>query len=164
MIKNYISLCAIIILIGSSVSHAITHDELLALQKQSSSAQAPLSSKPPKYQRTKSVGLLEGSDILSNGKIWTLVPKNAILCTPKYHSSKVVAEPKGKFVVWKDFLAKNPAWLSCHSVDMKTATGATKISFEKYQTLLQRGKIIVAVHNRGPVSIASGTIELTPSK
>ncbi|MFD2160016.1 hypothetical protein ACFSW8_14000 [Rubritalea tangerina] len=148
----------------SSELPATTHEELLALQKNSATKQPVHDKKKPKYEKVNLPSLLERSDILSNGNIWTLVPKNAILYVPQRLQSKVVSAPNGKFVNWQTFLTKNPAWLSTHPVSLKNSSGSDKIDFETFEPVKQRGKIIVAVHNKGPISVTPGTIEMTKTK
>lgn len=165
MAKNICLLSLIVLsnLVTLPHANATTHEELLRQQKQSATKQPKRSTKAPKYERVDQTGLIEGSDILSNGSIWTIVPKNAIIYKPASHASKVANSPKGKFVNWNTFLAKNPAWLSSYPVDLQTSSGAAQISFETLQLLQRRGKIVVAVHNKGPVSVTPDAIQRSKS-
>lgn len=137
----------------SDVASAITHEEILALQKSSAENQQPKQIKPAKYKRVADVALTESSDFLTNGKIWTIVPKNSIIVVPPRLQKNVTPLPLGKFVNWKKFLTKNPAWLSTIEVSADISSGAKTIDYERYKMLESRGQVVVAVHNRGPISV-----------
>ena len=152
------SLIAILTIAAHPQAVALTQGESQEQKKSGATEQPKNSPSPPKYQRKKRASLMERSDILSNGTIWTIVPKTAIILKHPRHQSKIVTKPKGKFVNWQTFLNKNPAWLSTYPVDYKIATGESKISFENYEKLKRKGQIIVAVRNKNPISVIPSAI------
>jgi hypothetical protein len=148
---------------GSHSASAMSSEQLLALQKKSAAKQIAQKPQISEFKKTERKGLLESSDILSNGKYWTIVPKNAIIHIPNHLKSKVVKEPVGKLTSWKKFCSQNPAWLGYENVDIATARGSESINFERFKSIAGRGKIIVATHKNRPIGISSISVEKDPS-
>ena len=159
--NNIICIIAVSTLVTVATANTPTHSDLLKYQKNSAPNHSVNPPHTPKHQGVNLEGLIEGSEILSNGAIWTVVPKDSILHRPSNHLSKVVARPRGKFVNWHTFLSRNPAWVSTYPVTLETSSGGSKISYENYEQLKNRGNIIVAVHRKDPISVTPQAIELT---
>ncbi|MGJ8671927.1 hypothetical protein [Rubritalea sp.] len=140
-------------------ANAMSSAELLALQKSSADKQTIAEPSISQFKKAKKKSLLESSAILSNGKYWTLVPKNALLHVPENLRSKVVTSPRGKLISWKDFSAMNPAWLSKEKIDIATAKGSSPINYERFKVMSNRGKIIVAVLGDNPIGVSSSSVQ-----
>lgn len=163
MFNNYniIRIISVSTLVGSANANTPTHSESLELQENSVPNQSENPTHTPKYQQVNLEGLIEGSEILNNGAIWTVVPKNSILHRPSAHLSKIVSTPRGKFVSWQTFLSRNPAWVSTYPVTLETSSDGSKISYKNYEQLKKSGNIIVAVHRKDPIGVSPKAIELT---
>ncbi|MFC4991686.1 hypothetical protein [Rubritalea tangerina] len=114
--------------------------------------------KPPANTEPNSV--FSRSTILSDGgKHWTIVPKSSVIFAPDSLKNKINSPPVGKFLSWKDFYKKNSDWIHSFPVDSKLSKGVTTLKFDRYARLKQVGKVVVAVHPKGPISIKHEAIE-----
>ncbi len=93
------------------------------------------------------------SDVLSDGLNWTLVPRGAVLHIPLALSNRVDAKPIGNLLSWDDFLTVNRGWLFTEEVTPEQAAGKAPIPPSRTEVWRKVGKVIVAVHLGGPVSI-----------
>lgn len=114
---------------------------------------------PPKEDAEKTVvrvseeSILDRSDILSDGTRWTLVPKGAVLHLPAKLAERVGDRPTGTLVGWHDFLAANRNWLAAEEISMDQAAGQAPLSADRPDTWEKQGKVVVAVHLAGPISV-----------
>jgi len=97
--------------------------------------------------------ILAQSSILNDGSFWTLVPKGAVLHIPAGHQAKVDAKPVGTLLPWADFLARNFAWLGTCDIDLAQAAGTRPMAADLPETWGKLGKVVVAVHFAGPISV-----------
>jgi hypothetical protein len=93
------------------------------------------------------------SDVLSDGRNWTLVPRGAVLHVPQALSNRVDAKPIGNLLSWNDFLTVNRGWLFTEEVTPEQAAGKASIPPSRTEVWRKVGKVIVAIHLGGPVSI-----------
>jgi hypothetical protein len=96
--------------------------------------------------------ILKDSTLLHDGKHWTLVPIGAVVHTPENLKSRVIAEPTGQLLGWRDFLAANHGWISTCEMDFEQAAGKTALPEDTPSNWSKQGKIVVAVHQHGPIS------------
>ncbi|MFD2256946.1 hypothetical protein ACFSSA_09680 [Luteolibacter algae] len=153
-----------ILLIALSLSAAadpgilepITAQELAAKQRSSTSLSTltPVSQDDAPVPRANSQSIIAQSEILSDGQYWTLVPKGAVLFIPEKQTQNVGARPVGTLLQWRDFLARNPAWVSTHETSFDQASGESPIPEEKIEYWKKQDRVIVAVHQGGPISVA----------
>lgn len=103
--------------------------------------------------RATSQSIISQSEILHDGTNWTLVPRGAVLFVPAKKADNVGARPVGNLLQFSDFLAKNPAWVSTHETSFQQASGKDPISSEKTEFWAKQDKVIIAVHQGGPISV-----------
>lgn len=133
----------------------ITPEEIAARQK---SAPLPALAQPvagaeAKVARPGEQSLIQQSDILSDGNNWTLVPKGAVLHIPAALNNRVGAKPLGTLLSWIDFLTVNRGWLFTEEVTFDQAAGKSPIPPSRTEFWKKNGKVIVAVHLGGPISV-----------
>ena len=133
----------------------ITPEEISARQKTSPVAalQQQVAGAEAKVARPGEQSLIQQSDILSDGNNWTLVPKGAVLHIPAALSNRVGAKPVGTLLSWIDFLTVNRGWLFTEEVTFDQAAGKTPIPPSRHDFWKKNGKVIVAVHLGGPISV-----------
>lgn len=126
-------------------------------EKQQSGSLSNLSqtvkSKAP-VPRAASQSIIAQSEILHDGEHWTLVPKGAVLFVPQKKALYVGARPVGTLLQWRDFLAKNPAWISTHETSYAQASGDSPLPEETVEYWAKQDRVVVAVHQGGPISVA----------
>lgn len=105
-------------------------------------------------QRTAPPSILAQSEILEFGGHWTLVPRGALLHVPEAHLPRVGKRPLGVLLQFQDFLAVNRSWISTEEVDYQTASGERKISTDKLAFWEKQDRVIIAVHQGGPISVS----------
>ncbi|MDP4624145.1 MAG: hypothetical protein NWT08_03290 [Akkermansiaceae bacterium] len=118
----------------------------------SSLSQTVISEAP--VPRASSQSIVAQSEILHDGVHWTLVPKGAVLFVPERKSLHVGARPVGTLLQWRDFLAKNPAWISTHETSFAQACGDSPLPEATVEHWKKQDCVIVAVHQGGPISVA----------
>ena len=104
--------------------------------------------------RPAAQSIIAQSEIITDGENWTLVPKGAVLFVPERNTENVGTKPVGSLLMWREFLAKNPAWVSTHEVSYEQATGETPLPEGSMEHWQKRNCIVVAVHRGGPISLA----------
>lgn len=97
--------------------------------------------------------IINDSTILHDGKHWTLVPKDAVVFLPDSMKSRVNIRPVGTLLPWADFLKKNQNWVATNEVTFDQAAGTDEIPTEQTSKWSKQGKIVVAVHHDGPISV-----------
>ena len=137
------------------VSEPITAQALLVKQKATSLSTLPQPGvDAPEVPRAGNQSVIARSEILHDGQHWTLIPKGAVLFVPANRIQNVGARPAGNFLQWNDFLARNPAWISTHETTFGQASGDDPIPAEKTDFWKTQDRVIVAVHQGGPISVA----------
>jgi hypothetical protein len=138
-----------------AMTDRITPEEIAARQKSAPSPALvqPVAGAEVKVARPGEQSLIKQSDILSDGNNWTLVPKGAVLHIPAALSNRVGAKPLGTLLSWTDFLTVNRGWLFTEEVTFDQAAGKSPILRSRTEFWKKNGKVIVAVHLGGPISV-----------
>lgn len=140
------------------ILNRITSEALAKLQSND-----PLSrlSKPQpgevNIQRPDNQSILNDSIKLHDGNIWTIVPNGAVVYIPEKLKSRITTEPTGRLTGWREFLAANYSWLSAHEMDFEQAAGKKVLPEGTPANWAKQDKIIVAVHQGGPISFRGTT-------
>ncbi len=103
--------------------------------------------------RQQSKSLIDQSTILCFGGNWTLVPPNAVIHLPAALKARVNTTPSGTMLPWVEFLTKNTNWITTNEVTFDQAAGNESIPAARMAFLNQQDKVVVAVHQNGPISI-----------
>ena len=143
-----------------AMTDRITPEEIAARQKSAPAVTQPVEAAEAKVARPGEQSLIKQSDVLSDGNNWTLVPKGAVLHIPAALNNRVGAKPLGTLLSWTDFLTVNRGWLFTEEVTFDQAAGKTPIPPSRTEFWKKNGKVIVAVHLGGPISVR--TEPLTP--
>mgnify|MGYP001817507175 CR=1 FL=1 len=109
--------------------------------------------KPTLDRQLPAAGFLNRSTLLAFNGNWTLVPKTAVIHIPESLQSRIVTEPTGKLLPWREFFALNRGWLHTQNVALSDARGETELSPAVCLAYRATGRVVVAVHKRGPISM-----------
>lgn len=104
-------------------------------------------------RRPEGQSIIKQSMILHDGTNWTLVPKGAVIFLPEAMKKRVDVKPTGTLVGWLDFIAKNRAWITTHDISFDQAAGKKPLQPEQVAFWPKQEKVVVAVHQRGPISV-----------
>lgn len=158
--KTTLLLCALAssAFAGPLVLPRITSAELAKLQQTSPLAtlQKPAQG-AAKVSRPGDQSIIKQSMILTDGKNWTLIPKGAVIFLPEAMKDRANGKPTGTLLSWADFLAKNIAWITTNDVSFDQATGAKPLPAERVAFWATQEKIVIAVHQQGPISVRATT-------
>jgi hypothetical protein len=124
-------------------------------------ATAPAAPTGFKVARPEHQSIIAQSTILHDGKNWTLVPTNAVVFLPEALKSRVNVKPVGHLLSWQDFLAGNRSWITTNEVTFDQAAGAEPLPAERAAFWAQQDKLVVAVHQNGPISVRIATASAT---
>ena len=136
---------------------AATHEQLAltyrqALQQDPMSKQAPSKGADPStVNRPKD--LISESDIICFNGVVALVPKRAILQTPKNLMDRLKYQKGAKLLSWGEFYALNRGWITTVEVSRTQAEGNTPLAPETQKQLVKSGNLIVATYQAGPISV-----------
>jgi hypothetical protein len=97
--------------------------------------------------------IIKQSTVLHDGSHWTMVPNAAIMFLPEALKARVNAKPVGKLLPWNEFLTKNQAWIQTSEVSFDQAAGNEKLPAEQAALWTQQDKLVIAVHQTGPISV-----------
>ena len=97
--------------------------------------------------------IADTSEFISFDGVTTLVPKGAILNRPEALRSHIVKDPRGKFLIWWDFFARNRARLTTFEVTLEEATGAKPIDPKALALAIRSNTIVVATIHGNPSSV-----------
>ncbi len=97
--------------------------------------------------------IISQSTILSDGTNWTLVPNGAVLHLPASLKARIAARPEGRLLPWIEFLTLNRGWITTSEVTFAQATGENPLPAERAAFWTRQDKIVVAVHQSGPISV-----------
>jgi hypothetical protein len=142
---------------GAEMRDRITPEQMRQRQGQALARQAQLSAATPqRHPKTKPAaprGIIEQSTILVAGGYWTLVPRGSVLHAPEKLRAHIAASPSGIMLPWRYFITRNHGWLSTEELSLETAAGLRPITPSTVLSFERRGRIVVAVHRGGPVSV-----------
>ena len=114
---------------------------------------------PSKVNRPQD--LLEQSDIISFNGLATLVPKRAILATPKDYRERLGMKPGARIVGWADFFAANRGWITTMEVSRAQAEGNEALAEDSRERISKSSNLIVATFLGGPISVLPPKAETT---
>ena len=114
-----------------------------------------------KVERPDKQSIISQSTVLHDGTRWTIVPNGSVVFIPERMKSRVGATPSGELLGWADFLALNRSWISTCEVSFEQASGKEPLAAERTAFWAKQDKIIVAVHQSGPISF-NGPTETSP--
>ncbi|GAA5127448.1 hypothetical protein JIN84_08680 [Luteolibacter yonseiensis] len=97
--------------------------------------------------------LVSRSEILCFNGIATLVPKGAIVQTPKNLSDRLVMKPGAKIKTWADFYALNRGWINTVEVSLVQAEGKEPIAEQTREHIVKSGNLTVATYRGNPISV-----------
>lgn len=142
---------------GAPTKDRVTGEELSARRMANASpvstlAQPDDTAKP--VSRPAQQSIINQSLILSDGTNWTLVPRGSVLHLPDTHKDKIDARPVGNLVPWKKFLTLNRAWISAEEISLRQAEGVKKLDERRTAFWPKQSKLIIAVHQGGPISVS----------
>lgn len=106
-----------------------------------------------KVARPEDQSIIKQSVILHDGRNWTLVPKGAVLFLPEALKSRVDVKPVGTLLPWTAFLAKNISWITTNETTFDQAAGNEALPAERAAFWARQDKIVIAVHQNGPISV-----------
>lgn len=106
-----------------------------------------------KVARPVNQSIVKESTILHDGRNWTMVPNGAVVHLPESMKSHVNVKPVGTLLPWNDFLAKNQSWITTNEVSFDQAAGNEELPAERALFWAKQDKIVVAVHQHGPISV-----------
>lgn len=115
-----------------------------------------------KVGRPADQSIIAQSTILSDGSNWTIVPNGSVLHVPENLKSRTGTKPTGGLLAWSDFLVRSRGWVTTCEVSIEQATGKTPLPAERSAALAKQDKIVVAVHQRGPISFRTASTPTTP--
>ncbi len=150
-------------LAGQPLVARITPDALARLQQKDpiTRLQKP-SEVEAKVGRPADQSIIAQSTILSDGSNWTIVPNGAVLHVPENLKSRTGTQPTGGLLAWSDFLVRSRGWITTCEVTIEQATGKTPMPAERSASWAKQDKIVVAVHQRGPISFRNAPSSNTP--
>lgn len=142
---------------GQPVLARITPDALAKIQKDSPMAnlEVPNGGTAQGLRRSEQ-SLIKQSLILHDGKNWTLVPRGAVIFVPDRMKARVDAKPVGRLLPWADFLFTNLSWITTQEITFDQAAGNETIPMKRAGFWTNQDKIVVAVHQHGPISVNLG--------
>jgi hypothetical protein len=116
-----------------------------------------------KVARPENQSIIKQSTILHDGKNWTIVPNGAVVFLPEAMKPRVNSKPVGTLLPWSEFLTKNLSWITTNEVSFDQAAGNEELPAERTAFWAKQDKIVIAVHQRGPISvrIANSSTNLT---
>lgn len=150
-------------LAGQPLVARITPDALAKLQQADPMVrlQKPAEGEA-KVGRPADESIIAQSTILSDGSNWTIVPNGAVLFVPEKLKSRISTQPSGGLLAWSDFLIRSRGWITTCEVSIDQATGKQPLPAERTDFWAKQDKIVVAVHQRGPISFRSAPTSNTP--
>lgn len=143
---------------GPPVLARITPEALARLQQNSPMTQLEKPAEGQAKVTTPSEqSIIKQSMILHDGKNWTIVPQGAVICLPDAMKSRVNAKPVGKLLTFTDFLTANRSWITTNEVSFEQAAGNESLPAERVAFWAKQDKIVIAVHQNGPISVRVAT-------
>lgn len=97
--------------------------------------------------------LVADSDILCFGGNATLVPKRAILHTPKNLADRLKFLQGSQVKSWSDFFAVNRGWITTVEVSRVQAEGNKPLAEEISERIGKSSNLVVATFMGGPISV-----------
>lgn len=111
----------------------------------------------PEVRPDPSDSLYKKSIILFDGEMHTLIPIGSVLHLPPSLRSRIIAEPKGDFTFWPNFLKRNETWLAGREVPLKMAKGDAKLAAAVLKETAKSNQLLVSVYRQCPISVLEPT-------
>lgn len=136
---------------------AATHEQLALTYRQASqqdpmNKQAPSKGPDPSTVNRPKDLISESDFICFNGAV-ALVPKRAILQTPKNLMDRLKYQQGAKLMSWGEFYALNRGWITTVEVSRSQAEGNIPLPPETQKQIVKSGNLIVATYQSGPISV-----------
>jgi hypothetical protein len=103
--------------------------------------------------RQEGQSILKQSMILHDGKNWTIIPKGSVVFLPAVLRERVDAKPAGNLLTFSEFLVQNRNWITTTEVTFDQAAGTEPLPVERVQFWSKQDKLVIAVHQSGPISV-----------
>jgi hypothetical protein len=103
--------------------------------------------------RQEGQSILKQSLILHDGKNWTIIPKGSVVFLPAVLQARVDAKPAGNLLTYSEFLVQNRNWITTTEVTFDQAAGKEPLPVERVQFWSKQDKLVIAVHQSGPISV-----------
>lgn len=107
-----------------------------------------------------SQSLLKTSEILCYSNAMTLVPRHAVIQTPKNLAARLRQSPEARLVTWSEFLPANRSWITTIEVSPEQAEGKVPLSAETNEAMTKSGKLVVATFNGNPISVLTTPVAI----
>lgn len=136
---------------------AATHQQLSLTMRKTAhedpmkSLKATVGADPSVVNRPKSI--LAESDVVCFGGYATLVPKRAILMTPKNYADRIHFQTGAMLKGWSEFYALNRGWITTVEVSRLQAEGKDPIAAGTETKMAKSGNLVVATYLGGPISV-----------
>ncbi len=158
--KTAFMLCALAtsVFAGPPVLVRITPEALAKIQQANPIAQLekPVEGEA-KVTTPAEQSIIKQSMVLHDGKNWTIVPKGAVIFIPDNLKSWIDAKPLGKILAFNDFMTLNRKCLTTTEVTFDQAAGNESLPAERAHFWAKQDKIVIAVHQNGPISVQIAT-------
>lgn len=107
--------------------------------------------------------LWNSSEILCFGDAMTLVPKHAVIQTPKNLAARLKQGSGAQLVTWRNFYPANRSWITTVEVSVEQAEGKVPLSVQTNELMTKSGKVVVATFNGNPISVLTTNVSATPT-
>lgn len=163
--KSALILCAIA---GTAVASQpvlvrVTAETLTRLQQKDPMIRLVKPAEDIDIRRPAASSPILDSTILHDGTHWTMVPKGAVVHLPSAHQKNIDSKPVGTLLSWQEFLERNKSWVEAADVTFEQAAGVEEIPTATAAKWAENGKVVVASHQLGPISVRVASPE-TASK
>ncbi len=142
---------------ASPMRDSVTREQLVLMYRQASQNDPMRKQVPTKGQDPSVINqpksLISQSDTLCYNGAVTLVPKRAVLQTPKNLVDRLKYVPGAKLMTWSEFYALNRGWITTVEVTRLQAEGNNSLTAETKKQLVKSGNLIVATFQGGPISV-----------
>jgi hypothetical protein len=137
----------------------VTAETLARLQEKDPMIRLVKPAEAIEVRRPSATSPVLDSTILNDGTHWTMVPKGAVVHLPATHQARVDAKPVGSLLSWQEFSERNKRWIETTEVSFEQAAGVEEIpSATKWP---ESGKVVIASHQLGPISVRIASPETT---
>ena len=142
---------------ASPMRDSVTQAQLVAMYRQASQndpmrKMVPTKGPDPSVVNQPKSLISESDTLCFNGAV-TLVPKRAVLQTPKNLADRLKYVAGAKLMTWSDFYALNRGWITTVEVSRLQAEGNDPLAAETKKQLVKSGNLIVATFQGGPISV-----------
>lgn len=142
---------------ASPMRDSVTREQLVLMYRQASQndpmrKMAPAKGPDPSVVNQPKSLISESDTLCFNGAV-TLVPKRAVLQTPKNLADRLQYVAGAKLMTWSEFYALNRGWITTVEVSRLQAEGNDPLAAETKKQLVKSGNLIVATFQGGPISV-----------